>query len=555
MKKICILILCLLISGSCFAIGFSAAAADITAEMNYLTNTIDAEYTNSRDYDAYVAVYITKSAEGGLPGLGDIIKMDKAFCKSGAAVSFKFKCDENILTGNYSVTAVLSGSKAVKSCVPGGVLIVSNAEREDWLKDINNAPETAVLPDLAVADMIYSKIGAHMGYKQPEGWKNEYVFAIRRDDFNNAFPDFADITRAWAAADKIYAMRCAETPEALAAITDGDDGAAWLDTSNEDYQNYKLEFAAVFKKLIDAADAKSITSVQLQFKQASALTAVNERNTDGKAKALTEYGEELKIKSLHDRIAAAGAVNVARLLDGFKSSDIDSVYPKILSALQEVESSNPIKPGGGGGGGSSGSSSRYNGVSVPGGHTSPGKNDLRRFSDVSAEHWAEKYIEELAADGVISGYADGTFCAEKTVSREELVKMIVKAFSISGSSNLHFSDVSGSFWAKDDIGAAVACGIINGISDNEFGVGISVTRQDAAVMVCRALTYRGCSLNGEGTAFGDRADIAPYAGEAIAALTGAQLINGFEDGTFGPGETLTRAQTAKILCLARRLVK
>ena len=43
---------------------------------------------------------------------------------------------------------------------------------------------------------------------------------------------------------------------------------------------------------------------------------------------------------------------------------------------------------------------------------------------------------------------------------------------------------------------AVELGIIEGISDTEFGTGISITREDMAVMIYRSMEKIGIELNG-----------------------------------------------------------
>ena len=45
-------------------------------------------------------------------------------------------------------------------------------------------------------------------------------------------------------------------------------------------------------------------------------------------------------------------------------------------------------------------------------------------------HWAYGAVKALKEKGVISGYADGSFAPDRTVTREEFVKMIVTAFSL-----------------------------------------------------------------------------------------------------------------------------
>lgn len=51
------------------------------------------------------------------------------------------------------------------------------------------------------------------------------------------------------------------------------------------------------------------------------------------------------------------------------------------------------------------------------------------FSDVSADHWAYDAVTQLAADGVIEGYGDGTFRGDRNITRYEMAQMIAKAMA------------------------------------------------------------------------------------------------------------------------------
>ncbi|MBQ4515257.1 MAG: S-layer homology domain-containing protein [Clostridia bacterium] len=572
MKKfsICILILCLLVCEGCPILSSAAKEASVTAEMNYLTNSIDVVYNGVQSYDAYVAIYIAKS-EAALTSFSDIVKVDKALCKSKSTVTFHFECDESMTTGTYNVYAVLSGSQTAASAV-SSIPVVSMGERGEMLSAINAAPGTSQEVNTAIADLIYARLGTNFKYAAPETWKNNYIFSIKQEDYQGNFDDFSEVDRAWYDADNLYAMRQSTDAEALSRLIDADGESLGLDITNADYTNYKMEFSAMFKSLIEASDVKSRTAAEREFQKTAAIIAINERDVEGKALALTEYKSELGLNELQERITSAGAVTVARLLDGFKSTDISSVYPKVLSAIEAVETSknpadddddNKSSGGGGSSGGSGGRGHSYNGVSVPAGnmninennYVSQNQTDVKKFNDIANEHWAKEYIEELAKEGIINGYADGSFRADNVVLREELVKMIVKTFALSGEKELNFTDVEESFWAKEVINTAVACGIINGISDTEFGVGMPITRQDMAVIVDRTLSYLKCELDERETIFTDSDKISDYAASSVSKLAKAGLFNGFSDGSFMPHATLTRAQTAKILSQARVLVK
>lgn len=51
------------------------------------------------------------------------------------------------------------------------------------------------------------------------------------------------------------------------------------------------------------------------------------------------------------------------------------------------------------------------------------------FSDVPADHWAYDAVSQLAKDGVIEGYGDGSFNGNKNITRYEMAQMIAKAMA------------------------------------------------------------------------------------------------------------------------------
>ncbi|MCR5559082.1 MAG: S-layer homology domain-containing protein, partial [Schwartzia sp.] len=54
------------------------------------------------------------------------------------------------------------------------------------------------------------------------------------------------------------------------------------------------------------------------------------------------------------------------------------------------------------------------------------------FEDVAADHWAYDAVAQLAADGVIEGYGDGTFRGEQEITRYEMAQMVARAMAKSG---------------------------------------------------------------------------------------------------------------------------
>ena len=200
--------------------------------------------------------------------------------------------------------------------------------------------------------------------------------------------------------------------------------------------------------------------------------------------------------------------------------------------------------GGGGGGGAS--------VFAP---TKPVENkpdtkdDEKTFYDLDGFEWAKDYINSLSSKKVINGFGDGTFKPGNKVTREEFVKMLVVALNLKGDIKLGFNDVDSTHWAYEYIKKAVSAGVVNGISDTEFGINTAISRQDMAVMAYRAAKKVGKlnNIEPDKNNFSDESDIADYAKDAIAYMKSAGIINGVGENMFNPLGTATRAETAVVI--------
>lgn len=119
-----------------------------------------------------------------------------------------------------------------------------------------------------------------------------------------------------------------------------------------------------------------------------------------------------------------------------------------------------------------------------------------KFSDVSTnKKWAYAGIEAASRAGIINGKADGSFLPDAQITREEIAAIIIRAVNYSDATILNgldttkvFADDSSiSVFAKLSVKQAVALGIVNGRSGNQFFAKANATRAEAAVMLYRAL--------------------------------------------------------------------
>jgi len=169
-----------------------------------------------------------------------------------------------------------------------------------------------------------------------------------------------------------------------------------------------------------------------------------------------------------------------------------------------------------------------------------------KFADIPDNHWASSDIYFLREIGVINGVTDTNFDPEGVLTREQFLKMLVLAFKVPGATGAaQFGDVDSSAWYASYVAAGCESGIANGIGNGNFGIGQTITRQDACVMLARALkldTSAEANLD-----FADADSVADYAKSSVSALVEYAIINGFDDNSFRANEICSRAQAAKIV--------
>jgi len=165
------------------------------------------------------------------------------------------------------------------------------------------------------------------------------------------------------------------------------------------------------------------------------------------------------------------------------------------------------------------------------------------FNDME-NHWGRQTVYALAGKGIISGFSDGNFKPDNKISRAEYIKLLVKALDISAAAMQSFDDVKQTDWFYSYVVAAKGAGLASGFG-NEFKPNDEITREDAAVLLYRAIQYKNASISGNFD-FADNEQISDYAKEAVSVLGANNIISGFEM-KFIPKDNTSRAEAAALL--------
>ena len=176
----------------------------------------------------------------------------------------------------------------------------------------------------------------------------------------------------------------------------------------------------------------------------------------------------------------------------------------------------------------------------------PAEPSVPVFADVQ-NHWAKAAVEKMLRLGVVTGNTNGLFEPDGAVTRAQLAVMAAKLLKLelkpySGS----FDDVLEGVWFTPYIEALSDAGVVSG-DGKLFRPNDVVSRQEAAKILVGA--YEMLKPNAVGTeevSFSDSASFDSWAVPYIQKAAACGLINGFPDGTFRPGETMSRAQAVTV---------
>ncbi|KYH32911.1 S-layer homology domain-containing protein [Neomoorella mulderi] len=176
------------------------------------------------------------------------------------------------------------------------------------------------------------------------------------------------------------------------------------------------------------------------------------------------------------------------------------------------------------------------------------KEARKSFEDVTNNSfgWAKDTIETLAGAGIVAGVDSSHFEPGRPVTRAKFASLLVKALGLEvkeGTKN-PFKDVKGDAWYAGAVTAAAGNGLVKGYEDGTFRPENVITREELVAMLVRAMNLPASE---EKLAFKDNDKVSAWARKSVAVAAAHGLVKGFEDGTFRPGDTASRAECAVMI--------
>lgn len=346
------------------------------------------------------------------------------------------------------------------------------------------------------------------------------------------------------------AMNKADTPQKIKEVMEKYASILKFKTLNAFVTYSVSEDKTELKNIIDLqlskTECKSVSQWQSAFINIVVLNAIYKSNYTNVLNVLKTNNDVLGVdmdlyNSLNDNKKITALKNFSGIL--YKSTaEVKTAFEITVNSAKTSSGNGSGSNGGGGGSGSAGSggNARVN-------YTPSETNTAIGFEDLDSVSWAKDKIEFLHSKGILSGRNQKEFAPDDYVAREEFLTMLLSVFPIADGKNIEFSDVPKTAWYYPYVSKGAASGIIYGETDNIFGVGKNITREQMAVMVYRMLKYIGITLKNADISFTDQDSISEYAYESVCVLGDAKIINGYTDGTFKPQNNATRAEAAVII--------
>ncbi len=179
-------------------------------------------------------------------------------------------------------------------------------------------------------------------------------------------------------------------------------------------------------------------------------------------------------------------------------------------------------------------------------------NYTNNFTDM-VDHWAFEDVNRMFKLGLVTGETETKFAPNRSITRAEFTALLVRALklNVSDSSSNRFSDVDSGSWYAWVVDAATDAGLVGGYGNGIFAPNDSITREQMAVMITRAMMHNGKTLNltqaevtTELAKFKDRDLLSDWACNNVAAALKQGIVGGRNDDTFAPKANATRAEAA-----------
>lgn len=171
------------------------------------------------------------------------------------------------------------------------------------------------------------------------------------------------------------------------------------------------------------------------------------------------------------------------------------------------------------------------------------------FADVAKGSWYYEGVRYAYENGLMNGTGEGTFSPDLPTSRGMLVTILYRLAGSPAAGSASFTDVAKGQWYADGVAWASANGVVTGYPDGSFRPNDTITREQMAAILYQYARIQGKldDSRADLSIFSDLDSLSAYAKEPMSWAVAQGLFSGVSADTLAPGGSTTRAQAAVIL--------
>lgn len=172
------------------------------------------------------------------------------------------------------------------------------------------------------------------------------------------------------------------------------------------------------------------------------------------------------------------------------------------------------------------------------------------FTDVKETEWYYEAVKYVYKNKIIQGLTETTFGPDVTLTRAQFATIL---YRVNGEPVIEYSakfpDIVDGQWYTDGVLWANSIGVVSGYANGLFGPDDSITREQMAVMMYRYAKYKeyDISKTADISSFADASEVSSYAQDAFKWAVGSEIISGKAGNMLEPQGEATRVECAAIM--------
>lgn len=171
------------------------------------------------------------------------------------------------------------------------------------------------------------------------------------------------------------------------------------------------------------------------------------------------------------------------------------------------------------------------------------------FSDVSSGNWYYDAVMYSVSNGIFKGMSDTQFAPNMEITRGMFLTLMGRIYKKTNVKYKQgYKDIPEGAYYAEAVNWAKANGVLDFIIEENFYPDKPITREELVTVLRGCVKLSGKNVDGltQMKSFADSSSISDWAKSSVEWAMAEKIVSGFEDGSFRPHSTATRAQVAQI---------